>query len=405
MLWFSCVEENSFPKSLLTFCFNSSFNFVYMELKITLWSLLLLFGCLQSVFLIAIFLLKKAHRHARNLLLCLLLFVFMVIEFDHSLRLSSLYKSFPNLIYISDGLWYLIAPTLFFIAKFYVEPSYRFTWLDLLHLVPFVTMQTLYFNLLTANSHVKVHILTSYKASGEYGLLTHLLILAMMVQILAYILASLKLFRRYQFQYEVNFSTNQLEQLSYFKGIYRFFLLYFLLEFSFSTFRNFTAFESNWLDNWSLVVWTFFIYGIAYIAMLNPTKLLPQLPSPTSHKIIGEDKNEVAELQRILDYMVSSKAFRKSDLSLPELAESLNLSTNRTSYLINQVHGKSFYNFINTYRVKEVKEQLEKGNHKQMSIIGISQDAGFKSKTSFYKFFKHEFAVTPTQFISRLEND
>ena len=89
---------------------------------------------------------------------------------------------------------------------------------------------------------------------------------------------------------------------------------------------------------------------------------------------------------------------------MSELADRLEISTNRASFLINKVHGISFYNFINTYRVMEVKKMLESGQHKQMSIIGISQEAGFRSKASFYKFFKREFCKTPTQYISELEN-
>ncbi|MCB0705516.1 MAG: AraC family transcriptional regulator [Saprospiraceae bacterium] len=375
-----------------------------MELKITVWSFFLLLGCAQSLLLIAVFCRSKKNRHARNQILCLLLFIFSVIEFDHSLRLSNLYLNFPNFLYISDGLWFLIAPTLFFVARFYVQPQYRFRWIDSIHLAPFIVMQILYFNLLVASGEVKIAVLESFKRSGEYELITALFILAMMVQILIYIMASLNEFRRYHKRYKAIFSANQLGQLKLFRGIYRFFLFYFLVEFSFSTFRNFTSFESNLLDNWSLVVWTFFIYGIGYIAILNPTLLLPQLPVTSDQKLPVPNLNDNQALEQILEYILSEKPFKKSDLSLPELAGNLGLSTNRTSYLINKVHGTSFYDLINTYRVKEVKEMIETGYHKQMSIIGLSQEAGFRSKASFYKFFKREYYKTPSQFIAELES-
>ena len=374
-----------------------------MELQITAWSFLLLFGCTLSVLLIAVFCLNAKYRHPRNLILCLLLFIFAIIEFDHSLRLSNLYKNLPDFIYISDGLWYLIAPTLFFVARFYVDTNYRFKWRDGLHLLPFIVMQGFYFKLLTTSSDTKVMILESYKQAGEYGLTTKLLILGMMIQILLYILASLSAFNKYHLRYDAHFSDNQLGQLKLFRNIYRFFLVYFLIEFSFSTLRNFTAFESSLLDNLSLVVWTFFIYGIAYIAILNPTFLLPQIPTSSDQKPPERLVSDNNELERIIAFVTTEKAFKKADFSLPELADHLGLSTNRTSYLINQVHGVNFYDFINTLRVKEVKAMLESGKHKQMSIIGISQEAGFRSKASFYKFFKRQYHKTPTEFIADLE--
>ena len=375
-----------------------------MELKITVWSFFLLFGCVQSLLLIAVFCLNKENRHARNIVLCLLFLIFAIIEFDHSLRLSNLYENFPNFIYISDALWFLIAPTLFFVTKFYVQPHYRFKWFDILHLLPFISMQIIYSNLITASSEVKIIILESYKKTGEYDFITSLFILGMMVQILIYIITSLNELKKYQKRYETIFSDNQLEHLKMFRGIYRFFLFYFLIEFSFSTLRNFTGFENNLLDNWSLVVWTFFIYGIGYIAILNPSFLMPQIPLPSNKKQPEPNLNDITELERIIDYVISETAFKKADLSLPELAENLGISTNRTSFLINKVHGVNFYDFINTYRVKEVKKMLEGGKYKRMSIIGISQEAGFRSKASFYKFFKQEFCKTPTQFIAELEN-
>ena len=295
--------------SLLHFYSVPNFTFMDMELKITVWSFFLLFGCVQSILLITVFCLKKKNRHTRNQILCLLFFIFAIIGFDHSLRLSSLYESFPNFIYISDGLWFLIAPTLFFAAKFYVQPQYRFKWFDILHLLPFFVMQTSYFKLLTSSSEVKVMILESYKEAGEYNLIISLFILGMMVQILLYILASLKEFKKYHKQYETIFSENQLGQLKMFKNIYIFFLFYFLIEFSFSTFRNFAGFENSFLDNWSLVVWTFFIYGIGYISMMNPSLVLPQLPLPSNQNRPEANLNDNTELKRIIDYVTSEKSF------------------------------------------------------------------------------------------------
>jgi len=265
-------------------------------------------------------------------------------------------------------------------------------------------MQFFYFNLLTASSEVKMGILESFKEVGEYDFLTVLLISIMMVQILAYILASLNAFKNYYKRYKAVFSKNQLGQLKMFRNIYRFFLFYFLLEFLFSSFRNYTGFESELLDNWSLVVWTFFIYGIGYIAILYPSFILPKLHSLSEQKQSEPTPKDHTEMERIIEYLKAEKPYKRADLILPELAESLRISTNRASFLINNVQCVSFYDFINTFRVKEVKEMIKHGKYKQMSILGISQEAGFRSKSTFYKFFKREYGKTPSQYIADLEN-
>jgi len=273
-------------------------------------------------------------------------------------------------------------------------------------------MQALYFPLLPANSQVKISMLEAYHTSGDYNRTTAILILAMMVQILLYILAGLHALTHYNRQYKSIFSKNQLGQLRLFRAIYRFFLIYFLVEFSFSTIRNFTSLDSELLDNWSLVVWTFFIYGIGYIAIQNPGILLPQIPAiPETNRaeipeqsINKQKEKDSAELATIITFVRSEKAFKNPDLSLPDLAGQLGLSTNRASFLLNNVHGMSFYDFVNTQRVQEVRKLLDSGSHKQMSIIGLAREAGFRSKASFYKFFKREFGKTPTEYLASFES-
>lgn len=372
---------------------------VDVEFSITIWSLMLLFGCVQSILLCAYFLSKSEYRNNRNYLLCFLLLTFCVISFDHSLRLSNLYKSFPGLIYISDGLWFLIAPTLFLIARLTVNSQYQFKLIDIIHVVPYVIMQIFYLKLVFASPEVKIRILQSYIEIQDYGLLTKLTILGMMLQILFYIYFGYKLLKRYEQKYMLKYSETQLDQLRMFRSMFLFFLVYFAFEFTFSTVRNFTAFESQFLNNWSLVVWTFFVYGLAYIILSRPKLFLPYVGDKKGlvEKLNSEDEED---LNAVIEFMHQHKPYKRADLTLPELAGEVGLPTNRLSYLINSKKDVNFYSFINRFRVLEAKRLFELGLDNTMSIMGIAQEAGFRSKSSFYKFFKKEFNQTPSQFMS-----
>ncbi|GJM34274.1 MAG: hypothetical protein DHS20C18_32750 [Saprospiraceae bacterium] len=301
-------------------------------------------------------------------------------------------------------MWYLIAPLLFFYAKLFIQNNYAFRWYDALHFLPFLGMAIYYWPLVIADAHIKMDILENYKATSDYGLITNLSILMMMLQMLTYITISFYRLKQYESNYKSEFSENQIVHLVWLKNIFRFFLFYFLFEFTFSTLRNFFGFRSTFLDNWSLVVWVIYIYTIAYLILTQAQYIFPKF---AAQKLLPADKNQekdYEDVKNLKTYMQRQKPYLKSDLKLPELAKALGFSTNYLSFIINTHLGVNFYEFINRYRAVEAKNMLVNDDFANFTISGIASEAGFKSKTSFYKFFKKEFKMTPKEYLAKQDN-
>lgn len=102
--------------------------------------------------------------------------------------------------------------------------------------------------------------------------------------------------------------------------------------------------------------------------------------------------------QNILQLMSEEKLYRNPALNMNMLAEKANLSNGYLSQIINQKEGKNFYDFINTYRIEEVKLHLSDPKYAHYSILGIGLEAGFKSKSTFNTAFKKLTGQTPTAF-------
>ncbi|MEP1094098.1 MAG: helix-turn-helix domain-containing protein [Cyclobacteriaceae bacterium] len=114
-------------------------------------------------------------------------------------------------------------------------------------------------------------------------------------------------------------------------------------------------------------------------------------------------KNEIEILTENLDQlMVNEKPYLKSRLTLSELASMLGASQNNVSWLLNEVHGKSFYDFINHYRIQEFKTKVSNNEHLQKTILALAIEVGFKSKSTFNKYFQSEENDAPSKYIKRV---
>ncbi|MBN2443465.1 MAG: substrate-binding domain-containing protein [Spirochaetales bacterium] len=102
--------------------------------------------------------------------------------------------------------------------------------------------------------------------------------------------------------------------------------------------------------------------------------------------------------RRLLLFMDKEKPYVDEELSLPMLAEQLDISRNYLSYIINKFSGVNFYDFINSYRIERAKYYLKKEAKEKINMLKITYDSGFKSKSTFYKTFKKYTNVTPTEF-------
>ncbi len=101
---------------------------------------------------------------------------------------------------------------------------------------------------------------------------------------------------------------------------------------------------------------------------------------------------------RLKELIKEKKLFLNPELSLQDLSSELNTKSKILSKTINHFSGTSFYIFINNYRISYFQELIQEGKDKQMSIDGLIKICGFKSKTTFYTYFKKETGLTPNQF-------
>ncbi|WP_240338261.1 AraC family transcriptional regulator [Aquimarina sp. BL5] len=113
--------------------------------------------------------------------------------------------------------------------------------------------------------------------------------------------------------------------------------------------------------------------------------------------------NEMQSLQQQLEtLMQKQKWYLNAELSLKSLSEKLDISDKKLSYLLNQYMQISFYDYINHFRVEEVKEKIKNPSFSQYTLLAIALECGFNSKTSFNRTFHRFESVTPSSFRNQI---
>ena len=186
------------------------------------------------------------------------------------------------------------------------------------------------------------------------------------------------------------------------------FLAAWVLLFLFHTFMevlNVAILPLHWTQNW----WSYFASAIVilYLGIKGYLTNIPQITQLKKTETATLYANQQAQIKPIdwtpqkiwlQQIMQSQKPFLNPDLTLPELAKLLEINTTKLSQLLNHGFQQNFNDFINSYRVEAVKEQLQHSSKKHLSLLGIAQDCGFNSKATFNRTFKKMVGQTPSAY-------
>jgi AraC-like DNA-binding protein len=109
----------------------------------------------------------------------------------------------------------------------------------------------------------------------------------------------------------------------------------------------------------------------------------------TQNIIPEKEKQELEKLSiEIKRIMKVEKTFKNPNLTLPVLAKELGVKPYQTTKCLNIIFGKKFNDFINEYRIIELRELLKNPKNKNFTLLSLAFEVGFNSKSSFNRAVK-----------------
>ncbi|MEL6868445.1 MAG: helix-turn-helix domain-containing protein [Pseudomonadota bacterium] len=145
-----------------------------------------------------------------------------------------------------------------------------------------------------------------------------------------------------------------------------------------------------------LAIWPAIIWGFIWMTTFD-RKAVTFMDDVSETKSLSEQDKQLRE--KLVHEMKECLAFRDPDLSIVSLASKIGVTQHRLRSLINKTLGhKNFSEFVNAYRIADVKTVLADRKKVHVPILTISMDSGFKSLSSFNRAFKKAEGITPTEY-------
>ena len=110
-------------------------------------------------------------------------------------------------------------------------------------------------------------------------------------------------------------------------------------------------------------------------------------------------KNYVQEITLLEAYFESTKAYLQPSLSVSEVAVAIGIPARELSYLINAFHKKRFNDYLNEMRIRHFLGQVAGTTLDTFTVEAIALEAGFSSKSAFYRSFNRFYGCTPLEYL------
>ncbi len=173
----------------------------------------------------------------------------------------------------------------------------------------------------------------------------------------------------------------------------------------FISYIEFYVFDSEYLIDFlsillSIFLWWILYYGIFRLQIIAQKEEIHQYlvsekidTTPIKRKINETTVSNIITQLYVL--MNEEELYKNPLLSRLDLATRLGTNEGYLSQIINQETNKSVIQFVNKYRIEAAKNILHNPVFNKYSIEAIGMEAGFKSKSAFYKTFKKNVDMSP----------
>ena len=334
-----------------------------------------------------------------------MLFVLGILE--ELIEVADLSSRFPHILLSTSTITLLIGPVLFLYGRILTSGKSSLNRIDLIHFIPFLASTAYLLPFYLQSGEAKL----ATVRSGSLDTLVVVLAIVKGVHLLSYFSVTLVAVFRFQASRQ-NLSAPQIRRLAWFTRSLSSLLIIALLSgvLYFSSVADDSTFDTDYLISFLL---TLVIYAWVIVAIRDPdTLFIPRIRETVEGALPDADESrrgryetsplDVEKKKKIADRMVAlmenEKLYLDPDFRRADLADLLGVSLHHLSEVLNDSLGMNYAEFINSYRLNEVKRTLSDSANDHKTILAVAFEAGFRSKSTFNRIFREQVGVTAREF-------
>jgi AraC-like DNA-binding protein len=145
--------------------------------------------------------------------------------------------------------------------------------------------------------------------------------------------------------------------------------------------------------------------AMVLVAAARRVRLAPAIPESTGKAPRGPGLYRKASLpaERVPALLASlertmaeQRPYLDPELDLATLAATLGITGHQLSQLLNRELGVTFAHYVNERRVRDARRILEDPGQRDLTILAVALEVGFRSKNTFNRAFRKHAGVAPS---------
>lgn len=372
-------------------------------------------GLVQAIFFVLLILTKKQKQPSDYFLASFIAVLGGNLLFAYAI-VTKIFMQYSIFIVIDIFYWILLGPTLYIYTRLITSDN-KFRRIYLLYFIPAVLV------LIGFSEYLLGDVKTFFTSTSDWFMYKIAEYIWYYNSPVFYILTIIYL-RKHRARIKDYFSYSKdvdLKWLYFLSHGFALFLISILLNKITADFFNtalpFSTFKFSWL------VVTLYVFGIGFFgykqkgiftgsatgtndiaitqdeSKVVPENVFPINSQSNSYLKSGLNEEESARILESLEtLMMKDQLYLDCELDLVKLAKKTRTSTHKLSQTLNEKLNKNFFEYINEFRLNDVKRQLLNPEYENFKILSIAYECGFNSKSTFYSFFKKYENMTPAEY-------
>jgi AraC-like DNA-binding protein len=350
----------------------------------------------------------KTEKRFSNVFIGLFVLYIGLESIEVLLTKNSFYSNhFPSLYLIIPNLAFLIYPLFFFYIKSITFKDFKIKRIHFLHVIPYIIVVLISTNqYYIQDKETQLYIMSGNELPWFIGLMYY----GLRIQGIVYMILSIRLVYRFKKIVNENYSSIDKRNYKWILHLTYVFVYFVLGALVYNIIRFYLDNQYTYISLYiSSLISLGFLLWLIYKVMSQPQlfngidaniKLLKEyLKEKERNQNTVNNKEINLDLKlKLENHMSKTEAFSNPSLTIFDLATDLNLTSTELSLFLNRSLNKTFFDFINEYRINKAKEILIDPSKKDFTILEILYEVGFNSKSSFNTAFKKYTNQTPTQF-------